>query len=220
MTTRTLTLRDWEARAIQAGATVLLRAGKQPCAEFLARGVVSVVPQWPLQDGVRWFMADGCSELVPSPYRPGDLLRCRETWAVAYEYEKGTICVLRDSNDAYADKCRRVLYRATDKVPANAAITWRSPVTMPAWASRLTLRVKTVRAVRVAELTEADAKACGVRYQTTDGAGQKWYGVSESWSKTSAVGILKAVERQWTADYPRLPWDEAWAWALEIERSQ
>lgn len=46
----------------------------QPHPAFLARGVHGVVPQWPNQDGVRWFMQDGMSELVKCPYgRPASL---------------------------------------------------------------------------------------------------------------------------------------------------
>lgn len=47
----------------------------QPHPDFLERGVCAVVPQWPDQDGVRWYMADGLSEIQPSPFgKPGDRL--------------------------------------------------------------------------------------------------------------------------------------------------
>ena len=71
---KTLKLTRAESRAYAAGERRFWRAMKpQPHPGFLARGVLGVVPQWPQQDGVRWFMGDGMSELVSSPYgKPGD----------------------------------------------------------------------------------------------------------------------------------------------------
>jgi hypothetical protein len=71
---KTLWLTRDQSQAYDAGERRFWRAIKpQPHPAFLARGVCGVVPQWPMQDGVRWFMADNLSELVPCPYgKPGD----------------------------------------------------------------------------------------------------------------------------------------------------
>lgn len=54
----------------------------QPHPEFIKRGLAGAVPQWPVQDGVRFFMNDGLSELVASPLgAPGDRLWVKETHA-------------------------------------------------------------------------------------------------------------------------------------------
>lgn len=190
---------EWEVLALQAGATILLRPmDPQPRAEFLARGVVSVVPQWPLQDGVRWFMADGCSELVPGPWQPGDVLRFRETWAPV------TAC--EHYNHLHGNEVR-VLYKADGHT---CVVRWRSPVTMPAWASRLSRTVKAVRAVRVNQVSAEAIKALGIEQQSD------W----EDGRKCSIKQLQGRFLRRWTEDHPRLPWGEAWAWQLTVERSE
>lgn len=77
------------------------------------------------------------------PYATGDLLWGREVWTL----------------DGCADGCA---YRADGEPPAHLAhVRWRSPVTMPKWASRWTLTVGEVRVCRVQDVTSAMAIACG-----------------------------------------------------------
>jgi hypothetical protein len=125
----------------------------QPAPEFLARGVVGIVPQWPYQDGVRWFMADGMSELVPCPYgKPGDRLWVREAWAWPGEEE--------------------VLYRADPQAEALAhkwrtdlsypQIHWRPSIHMRRRHSRITLEITGVRAERLQQISDKEARAEGM----------------------------------------------------------
>lgn len=150
-------------QAIQAGRKTQTRrvVVPQPCAEFLARGVVRVVAQWPLQDGVRWFMADGLSELRKSPWRPGDTLWVKEAWA--FRPPRDVDCPLH------------ITYRADETVRPidpdsvqwehleQESRRWRSPIHMPRWASRLTLEVEDVRVEPVQEISPDEALAEGVR---------------------------------------------------------
>lgn len=76
---------------------------------------------------------------------PGDRLWVRETWQV-----NGCL------------NCGHHHYRATE--PDYVSIMsdgWRSPVTLPRWASRITLEVTAVRVERTLDITEAGAKAEG-----------------------------------------------------------
>lgn len=46
--------------------------------------------------------------------------------------------------------------------PGKSPLHWRSPATMPAWASRITLEVATVGVCRLGDFTDDDALACGI----------------------------------------------------------
>ncbi len=63
-----------------------------------------------------------------SPYGPGDLLHGKEAWTQAEEVNHQL----------------HIFYRADYSMSADTH--WRSPVTMPLWASRITLDVLSVRA--------------------------------------------------------------------------
>lgn len=91
--------------------------------------------------------------------QPGDLLWAREAWALA------------DNSDTEWPVFRADGDSLPDLHPARAPATWRSPIHMPRWASRLTLEVTDVRVQRLQEISEADAVAEGIQ---PTGAGRYW----------------------------------------------
>lgn len=138
-----------------------------------------VKPQPPA--GVLGFAVSTCTLTNLSDYSvrcpygvPGDRLWVRETWGAADQMYQ----------DHDSDPPRVVAYRATktaiqfDADPPRPiptydrdqwnwdALTWRPSIFMPRWASRITLEVTEVRAERLHEITEADAKAEGVPRDT------------------------------------------------------
>ena len=80
---------------------------------------------------------------VPCPYgAPGDLVWVRETH--------------------WINEPDIAMYRADGEMPPHMAGTrWRSPIHMPRWASRLTLRLADVRVNQVQDISEDDARAEG-----------------------------------------------------------
>jgi hypothetical protein len=106
-----------------------------------------------------------------APYRPGDLLYVRETWQAIHVYV--------DPETGYGDDLThshgipkgpgtwwQITYEATDrheKHKEDRGFPWRPSIHMPKWAARLWLRVVGVRAERLQEITEADARAEGVK---------------------------------------------------------
>ncbi|QFI65747.1 hypothetical protein [Sinorhizobium alkalisoli] len=92
----------------------------------------------------------------------GDRLWARETWQGLsfgdYQPTKSSICEVR--------------YAATDPcadLDAEArGYPWRPSIFMPRWASRITLIVTDVRVERLQDISEKDAEAEGVEWETAD----------------------------------------------------
>lgn len=113
----------------------------------------------------------------------GDELWVRETWA--------------------SDDNKTAWYRA-DGETYNAGLPWRSPVTMPRWASRLTLELVGVRVERLQCITEADAIASGI----------DWAACHHSYAQT-----IGAYAAQWDTMNAAHPWrDDPWVWVLDVRR--
>ncbi len=128
---------------------------------------------------------------------PGDLLWVRETWATT---EQAGV----HPSDA------EMVYRATDPDwETMEGWQWRPSIFMPRWASRLTLRITSVRAERVQDITEEDARAEGFKdvvgkYARGDEA-RIWF--AELWD------IINAARG--------FGWDtNPWVWVIGFERVQ
>lgn len=161
---------------------------------------------------------------------PGDRLIGKETWAeagdfVGWDSPKGKrpqgvgVIAYRVDNELrqYSIMLKEPEeFKATD-LSAYSKLRWRSPATMPAWASRITLEVVGVRCVRAPDLTDIDAELCGVQAVPCGGCGA-------SKSEDRCIGCLHpfyldSLKSHWTAKYAtRYPWETSWAWAVEVRR--
>lgn len=210
MKERALRAHPFEVRAMltRPRVTFWRPLRRQPAPAFLARGVVRVVPQWPHQDGVRWFMADGASELLPCPYgAPSDHLWVQETFS--------PLNTEQPLNRYVSPKYRarvKFAYKADGvPLPHDAPWPWMASVRMPRWASRLTLSITSVRVERLHEVTDADAMALGL-----DGSGVyvPVQGVSP------ADGPRAEFAAHWeSTEGKRTPrTSNPWVWRVEAER--
>ena len=121
------------------------------------------------------------SQLVNNPYgKVGDRLWVRETWApvnscgesaLAYKADNEIICL--SENEEFLDEYGTLNY--TDPRLAKYAFAdwaddlvngvegaWKSPITMPRWASRILLEITDIRVERLQDISETDAKKEGM----------------------------------------------------------
>jgi len=170
--TRAITLNAQEVRAILAGElTELWRPIAPKTAEYF--GDSAVVAMTTGHTGPGWYMwsdeyPDEGSSYLECPFgRPYDQLWVRETWALVYldyDYESGHCDDVwgvspipkndpRDKSKYCKQPRYAVPYRADTTWDGQSVdergFEWRSPVTMPKWASRLALTNESVDAIKV-----------------------------------------------------------------------
>lgn len=140
------------------------------------------------------------------PYRPGDILYVRETWA-AWSRTYGAVPVL--------------YYKADKNAPDG--IKWRPSIHMPREAARIFLRVTDVRVERLQDITELDImEKEGV---TVDFPQPKPSYMSLAYTETRLKpAVRKSFADLWDstikpADHDLYGWDaNPWVWVIELER--
>lgn len=161
-----------------------------------------------------WSVFTGVDDVagLKCPYGgAGDQLWVRETWRCrgGREYE-------------YQREQKAIVYRATaELIDAVTDHHWRPSIFMPRWASRLTLEVVKIRAERLLQISEADARAEGCPF-TWDGktydppppSVDRWQGYGRAsffllWDKLNAqrgFGV-EANPWVWVVEFKRLEVD-------------
>lgn len=143
-----------------------------------------------------------CDGWVPCPFgAPGDRLWAREQWAVGHDYDSWSP---RHIPELPVDRRH---YAATED---RGGLMWRSPIHMPRWASRLTLEIASVCVQRLQDISEADARAEGVRPTAP------LYGDCGGWAheghRDAYMALCESIHGPGS-------WDaNPWVWALEFRR--
>jgi hypothetical protein len=220
---RPITLMDWEVRAVLDGATQIRR----------------VVKPQPIKDGDYWFWfreypdrdstwiqwsEEDLRELIPHAeevgidiphYKPGRRLWVRErffAWSggaaglgddILFDGDTEIPSLIEDNN--------ALLY---DRELSNGIVgkwSWHAAITMPHWASRITLEVVSVVAGRVQEIT-AEMRAHDI-----------WdMGYNQLAPRYDVESLEAATDwliAHWNADNPKYPWrDNPWNWVYEVRR--
>lgn len=123
--------------------------------------------------------------MVAAPYGvPGDRLALREMFSY---YERGSF---KTPNGIW--------YWADGEVPGSDWSIPKSSTQMPLWAVRWHPIITAVRLEHVQDMSEADARACGI---------------------THPFSLVTTYPSQFDRDNPRTPWDSnPWTWVINVER--
>lgn len=221
---KTFIPRPAQLAAIHRGAGLIVVPMKpQPSAGFLARRVVGSAPDG---NGVRWFMADGMSELVPCPFPPGCRVAVKEAWAqVDDKYGAPLICysdgtaqyhgMMEDDRDelcGFADGG----YEQPRK--------WNSAATLPLWAVRTFLAVEAVECRQVQTITEAEAQLAGVRLLHIEGSeldrycGHRYY-FQNNWDTLYGHRFNGKGRKKRNGPLGQFAWESnPWCWFYTVKR--
>jgi uncharacterized protein YqfB (UPF0267 family) len=100
-----------------------------------------------------------CIQEIKPRYQPGEIVYVKEAWGQVYDTDRG-----RHGEDI--ELFRDIVYRADNpNVDYGFFTGWKSPLMMPAWASRCKLQILSVRVEQLQEITEEDAisEGCGIQ---------------------------------------------------------
>lgn len=192
-------------RAIQANRkTVTRRVVKMPAAV-----TSKTVDRVCVKDGAAhfsWSWSEAFSGFdVKMPYRPGDILYVRETWAKYLEMDSAkTVWLYRADNPA------KRIYDDNEILCDDQCIRWRPSIHMPREAARIFLRVTDVRVERLQDITEEQAVKEGFEAYHSDSGYYEpaTLGFVETWHSTLKL-----------ADRALYGWDaNPWVWVIEFER--
>ena len=191
------------------------------------------VESWGENTPAEWlekFIAPHC------PYgQPGDRLWVREAWADCVKGGEDALGGMKYDSPWYradADAYGLLGHDGIGPVYAEELL-WRPSSNMPRWASRILLEITAVRIERLHDISEADAKAEGLKAFSKGGRAFK-YGIpgddglpgqdDDGWPwaewNTNAVA---AFQKLWEQHYPVAPksWDEnPWVWVIEFRQVQ
>ena len=157
----------------------------------------------------------------------GDLIWCRETWVALRfyrDYESGVIddwepcdpkCVKEEKEGPFDDRPYAFIYRADghwEDDPPNKGFSWRSPVTMPRCASRLTLEVISVRCERVQSVNGWNALKAGIDLK--DARAGREVNIDGEYTERY---LLSKFRELWQSRHPGSWERNDWVWVYEFK---
>lgn len=146
-------------------------------------------------------------------YRLGDILYVRETWGIAnLDYDdKKVFIIYRAGNEQENGICVTLPNEKFEKIYESMAETspdWHPSIHMPKEAARIWLKVTDMRAERLHNLTNRDAKKEGITVETDNSGMAHKAAFMRLWDST----IKKS-------DIGTYGWNNnPWVWVIEFER--
>ena len=140
--------------------------------------------------------------------KAGDLIYVRETFqGPLVDFEESEACA---ENMHLFENPNYCIYRATDSArefsdpDGDTHYGWKPSIHMPRWASRLTLKINSVRVERIQDISKEDAIAEGFDYSKSESAAKQGFAISartnfrhawesiygDSWNKNQWVWVI------------------------------
>ncbi len=171
------------------------------------------------EDGSKTMTVRYMEEIEP-PYKAGDILYVRETWQEVINKENDLL------EPVYYEQMIRenIIYTDLDDEP----IKWRPSIHMPKKYARIFLKVTSIRAERLKDITDKDCFDEGIREFTKDGVVKKYDTEPNmySWEKMPRTP-REAFEKLWNSTLQlKGKWNgwtnlfeyNPWVWVIEFER--
>ncbi len=156
-----------------------------------------------------WITEQGDKLYAKPPCNSGDLIYVRETW-----YQEGfhTSWSEMEPEDAVWNGSRNVKYFASTLVSGTHVFGmtgWRKrpSIHMPRWASRLTLKINSVRVERIQDISKDDAIAEGFDYSKSESATKQGF----------AIGARTNFHHAWKSIYGDSWGKNEWVWVIDFE---
>lgn len=192
--------------AILAGAKTQTRRLTVPCRPCGGRGTVRTGITRPPTKCQR---CDGTG--VRSFGKVGDVLWVREAWNVTFAF--GANGATRNADWQGTPKAERAQAGATDlryrASSPTATRRWATPLFMPRWASRLTLRITAIRREALHDITEQDALAEGAPLAFDLNApatlASHRLGFEKLWGEIHGVASWRTNPQVWVVSFEVVP---------------
>ena len=147
-------------------------------------------------------------DYINPPYKVGDILYVRETWNI------NPVWVFGGSSDNLPPKESKYIYKATN---SNFTGGWKPSIHMPKEATRLFLKVTSVRAERLQDITDEGCYQEGI-------SSTSFYDEAEH-IQIAGIGLNDSLERTafsllWnsTVKENKYSWEaNPWVWVIEFE---
>lgn len=163
-TMKSIIFQGWGVNAILEGRKTMTRRIMKPQPERIPSHVFEMTPKR-FRKSEYWWSSAAFQSMIPlneiqscSPFKPGDIVYVKEGWAVHGRWNN----IKPRHIDAERAEFRWFAIDGKERAELQKCGQWRSPLFMPEWASRIKLRITDVRAERLQEITEDDAKKEGV----------------------------------------------------------
>ena len=157
-------------------------------------------PNWTgyIKDGLQLYNGRNEPCLKEPPYKVGDVLWVRETWATV---SSGIIEYRATYIEPYTG--------STEIDHIGKKITWRPSIHMPREAARIFLRVTNVRVERVQDISPKDCYAEGIIYVPI---GEKW--AEDGWAVAKYAHLWNKINEKRGCGWDTNPW----VWVYEFEK--